>query len=139
MRRRLFDLCLLLLPARRRAADSEMLRDLAMDLSQTQGAARQAMSLLRLGIAEQWQVLTRRRSVKYVTAAALAACALTLGLIALPAAAGERVQVEEYSCAVEGAQCDEVLEQVRFLERSGWSCGETTAGAGEELSWRCTL
>ena len=46
MRRRLLDLCLLAYPRASRQRDSDYLRDLALDLAERQGLARQAVSLL---------------------------------------------------------------------------------------------
>jgi hypothetical protein len=60
MRRRLLDLCLLAYPRASRRRDRDYLRDLALELAERHGFARQAVSLLlggareRTGRARRW-------------------------------------------------------------------------------------
>jgi hypothetical protein len=53
MSRRLIELCLLAYPRARRERDRAFLRDLALDLAESHGLARQAVSLLLGGLGDR--------------------------------------------------------------------------------------
>jgi hypothetical protein len=72
MRRRLLDLCLLAYPRARRERDRDYLRDLALDLAETQGVLPQAWSLLAGGLRERAEGLATRVAVACLVLVALA-------------------------------------------------------------------
>lgn len=108
MRRRLLDLCVLAYPRARRRADREYLRDLALDLAERHGTARQAASLLRGGIGERFTGFRRRAAARaratWSKRAAVGSAAATVLAIAAtvsigPASGiGEAVEVEREVC-----------------------------------------
>jgi hypothetical protein len=95
MRRRLLDLCLLAYPRARRQRDRDYLRDLALDLAETQGLRRQAWSLLVGGLGERIGRPAQRALVACLVLAAPA------GWLLLPGG-GDRVGVSdvEHVCEV---------------------------------------
>lgn len=147
MIRRLLDLCLLAYPPARRRRDRDYLRDLALELAQTQGYARQALSLLGGGIRDR--IETRRRTrrdiriwAKRTLVASFVLAALTLGVngvIGTVGGEGEGVhEVEKFVCLSRVAStsgkgervddfsgCAETSELIDARERAGWDC--TTA------------
>jgi hypothetical protein len=107
MREHLLDLCLLAYPRARRAADRDFLRDLALDLAETQGFPRQAWSLLGGGLRERIQDRRRRAPVSVggwakrivVGSSVLAAVAFAAtGLIAPGSGSGGVSEVERLVC-----------------------------------------
>jgi hypothetical protein len=97
MRRRLLDLCLRAYPRARRERDRAYLRDLALDLAERDGVARQALSLLIGGLRDRVRAgaWIRRVVVASFVLAALAAAALGVA----GTRGGERIhEVEEISC-----------------------------------------
>jgi len=162
VRRRLLGLCLLAYPRATRERDREHLRDLALDLADTQGLSPQALSLLRGGFVERvargrsrrggdsptW----RRRAI--IGGIALAAIAATVsGLGAAGGAA--RVEVERLSCAyaddpgtkrsraavAPSGACADAESTMIARQRQGWDCAARRAldGRGFVLTWRCSL
>lgn len=163
MRERLLDLCLLAYPRVRRASDREFLRDLALDLAQTQGLPRQVWSLLGGGLRERIE-LRRRRPVGaggsarrillgFAVFAALALAAT--GLIASVGSGGQDVsEVDRFVCQYtedpastrDGAPmngrrgCRDTERVVAARERVGWDCTtrrQAHSGA-RTTTWRCT-
>jgi hypothetical protein len=89
MSRRILKLCLLAYPRKRRDTDGEILRDLAADLSDDHGTPREALALLRGGvaarIADRRGARARSRGLPRTVAllgVALAALAATLIAVA---------------------------------------------------------
>src|SRR5687767_483721 len=103
MRARLLDLCLLAYPRACRARDRDFLRDLALDLAETQGSLRQAWSLLGGGVRERIELRRRQPSagpglwVKCIVVASvvLAALAVTANGLIVSDRDGE---VEQFAC-----------------------------------------
>jgi hypothetical protein len=129
MNHRLLDLCLLAYPRKVRARDGDHLRELATDLAGDHGSLREALGLLRGGLAE------RRRQSRTGRALVAAGAATLLALTALTwtaTAQSGRVEEDVFSCA---GQCSEAEAEVASRVRDGWTCTErrdpTTA------SWRC--
>lgn len=157
---RLLDLCLLAYPRARRERDRDYLRDLALDLAETQGMLRQAWSLLVGGIRERIEV--RRRApgaglkglVKRIVIACLALAALAFaatGLIVSEGGDGEAVsEVEHFVChdtqepsskrhRAPSSGCGETERFIAARERAGWDCRTQHARSGVRTStWRCT-
>lgn len=164
MRRRLLDLCLLAYPRARRERDHEYLRDLALELAETQGFLRQAPSLLRGGVRDRIEVRRRRRGagpsvwLRRVIVAGFGLAALALaaaGLIGPAAGEGDRVELELLTCVhtdhppsnrartpVDGAgACAEERRLVAARMRSGWECATRrgTRDGQRAIAWRCAL
>jgi hypothetical protein len=131
MSARLIELALLAYPRAVRAGDREHLRDLAMELAGDHGAVREALGLLRGGLAERWR--RRSRAGRAMVAVVAAALVTVAGLTWTAAAHGGRVDEEVFSCV---GQCTDVEAEVASLVRAGWSCAERRERAG--LGWRCT-
>jgi hypothetical protein len=163
VRGRLLDLCLLAYPGARRERDREYLRDLALDLAETQGLLRQAWSLLSGGLKERIEL--RRRwsgaSLEGLVKRALVACFV----LAAPAVAagwlivsegGDRLRVSEVERAVceftqdapstrngapitNGSGCAATDGLVAARERAGWECTtrEHVRSHGRTTTWRC--
>jgi len=112
VRRRLLELCLLAYPRARRRRDRDYLRDLALDLAETQGLLRQAWSLLGGGLRDRIELRRRRsRLVKRALVACfvLAAPALAAGWL-ITSEGGDRLavsEVERVVCGVEEHGCGE--------------------------------
>jgi hypothetical protein len=160
MRERLLDLCLLAYPRARRAPDRDFLRDLALDLAETQGLLRQAWSLLGGGLRERIEL--RRRTARAGSARRIAVGSSVLAALALAAAGllgsaggGERVgEVERFVCQYtedaasdrqrvpldEGSGCKGTERLIAARERVGWDCTtRRQARPGERTTtWRCT-
>lgn len=142
MRRRLLDLCLLAYPRACRRRDRDYLRDLALELAERQGLARQAMSLLSGGVRERAGGAGRRS--QRIGAASLAGLALAFGALAVSAGAQGSHEVDRFACAAStaggGSGC---AAQARHLvssrERAGWRC-TPRGGLPDALgaSWECT-
>jgi hypothetical protein len=144
MSRRLVELCLLAYPRARRDRDGEFLRDLALELADTDGLARQAWSLLMGGVKDRvaahrgslggrWRARSRR-------AAVAAVAVLTVGAYALIATdwGGERVQeAERYVCTPNDASgCAQTRMLVVAKQRAGWDC--TMRRGADSTTWECT-
>jgi hypothetical protein len=164
MRRRLLDLCLLAYPRARRERDHDYLRDLALDLSETYGLRRQAMSLVRGGLGERIErhpmrrarrprVWMRRLVVGCLVVAAMAFAAS--GLTGIAAGDGERVEVGRLVCVDTGSSrsneedgdvdgpngCAQAQRLVASFRRDGWDCAtrSRTLDGQRAIAWRCTL
>jgi hypothetical protein len=159
----LLDLCLLAYPGARRERDREYLRDLALDLAETQGFLRQALSLLSGGLKERIELRRRRSgaSLEGLVKRALAACFV----LAAPAVAagwlivsegGDRLRVSEVERVVceltqdapstrngapitNGSGCAATDGLVAARERAGWECTtrEHVRSHGRTTTWRC--
>jgi hypothetical protein len=100
MTRHLLDVCLLAYPRQRRERDGEHLRDLALDLSASHGVAREALSLLRGGLAARWSDLRQLRraqtSGRWIAAVCFVAAVASAGIVtALTADEHVRVEAEQ--------------------------------------------
>ena len=162
MRERVLDLCLLAYPRARRASDREFLRDLALDLAETQGFPRQVWSLLGGGLRERIE-LGRLRAVGVdwpakrilVGSSVVAALALAAtGLIASVGGGKEVNEVDRFVCQYtedpgsprDGAPmngrsgCRGTERLVAARERVGWACTtrRRARSAGRTTTWRCT-
>jgi hypothetical protein len=154
MRARLLDLCLLAYPRARRARDRDFLRDLALDLAETQGLLRQAWSLLGGGLRERIELRRREPWVKRIVVASLVLSVLAgmaNGLISSERGAGE---VEQIACQYtleppprrahlptnRGAGCGDATRLVAARKRAGWDCttGRRARSNGLTTTWRCT-
>jgi hypothetical protein len=129
MRRRLLMLCLLAFPREVRGRDGDHLRDLALDLAESHGTAREAIGLLRGGLAQRRQQSRTRRAVLAAGAATL--LALT-ALTWTATAQGGRVEEDLFACA---GQCADAEAEVASRVRDGWSCTERPEPPG--VTWRC--
>lgn len=142
MRRLLLELCLLAYPRASRRRDRDYLRDLALELAERQGLARQTVSLLFGGFRE------RARGVGRwgwrIGAASLMGLALAFGGLAVSAGAQSGRDVDRFACATStvggGGDCAaQARNLVSSRERAGWSC----SGAGgpsdaRRADWECT-
>jgi hypothetical protein len=132
MRRRLLELCLLAYPRAVRESDREQLRDLALDLADSHGTAREALGLLLGGMAERRRRAGRARRAGVAVGAMTA---LALGLLSWSAAAdGGRVEEDRFTCA---GECAEVESEVAERVRDGWTCTERREPT--VVTWRCSL
>jgi len=131
MRARLIDLCLLAYPREVRARDREHLRDLAMDLSDDHGAIREALGLLRAGLAERGR---RGSPARRAMVAVVAAVVVTVaGLTWTAAALGGRVDEDVFSCT---GECPDTEAEVASRVRDGWDCTDRRESGA--VGWRCT-
>jgi hypothetical protein len=131
MRRRLLELCLLAYPREVRDRDRDHLRDLALDLAESHGTAREAFGLLRGGLAERRRHRGRARRAVMVVGAATG---LVLAFVSWSAAAqGGRVEEDRFVCT---GGCAAAEAEVAARERDGWTCTERREAAA--VSWRCT-
>jgi hypothetical protein len=159
MKPRMLELCLLAYPRTRRERDRAYLRDLALDLAEAHGFARQAGSLLLGGIKTRIDGRRRRGNARIGTLARRAAVA-TFALIAFTAAAsglfgiaggdgGTVQEVERYACVyaegkssgrVDGAHgCAQTRTLIAARKREGWTCTtrRRTAPGRRAASWEC--
>jgi hypothetical protein len=136
VRRRLVDLCLLAYPRRRRERDRDYLRDLALELAETYGLRRQAMSLVRGGLSERVSV---RRLVLGCFVVAILAFAAS-GLTGIDASRDQRVEAGRVVC-VDTDACAQAKRQVAARRQGGWDCAmRWRARDGQRATtWRCTL
>ena len=123
--------CLLAYPKARRERDGEYLLDLALELGERSGVRREALSLLRAGLAERVRGVGRRTAL---VASLVAASLLVVGGVAV--ADDGSVEVEVQSCAAPGAGCAEVDDWAADRERHGWRCDRTSSP--RDVSWQCT-
>jgi hypothetical protein len=164
MSRRLLEACLLAYPRSCRERDRDHLLDLATDLAEAHGSARQAMSLLFGGLNERIEL--RRRTAggvrggwaRRVAIACFVLMGLTVAAIELTGVSrgdvGSVQEFEEYTCVHaevtparrDGQQvardsgCADTTRLVAAMERDGWSCTTHrlwTVG-GSETTWDCT-
>jgi len=141
MRRGLLDLCLLAYPRACRG-DREYLRDLALELAERQGLARQAVSLLLGGVRER--IVGASSWSWRVGAASLVGLALAFGGLAVSAGAKGGHEVDRFACvasAVGGGRSCAAQGRTLVLvrERAGWRC--TSRGGlpdARRASWECT-
>jgi hypothetical protein len=152
MTRHLLELCLLAYPRASRERDREYLRDLALELAESDGFGRQAASLVLGGLKDRFAARRRGRAAVGAWAKrALAAC-LVLGAVAIAANAvtgmpGGRTsrEVEKYACADVGdrparGECADARALAAARERDGWDCatrGRTSADR-REVAWECS-
>jgi hypothetical protein len=96
MTRRVIEVCLLAYSRDVRRRDRDELRDLALELAEDHGVLREAVGLLRGGLAERWR---RARPTRRAAFAVGGATSVALAVLTWPALA-EPVSVEEevYSC-----------------------------------------
>jgi hypothetical protein len=140
MRGRLLDLCLLAYPRACRHRDRDYLRDLALELANRQGLARQAVSLLLGGLRER--VVGAGRWTRRIGAASLVGFALAFGALAVSAGAQGDHEVERFACVASGGGrgcAAQARSVVLSHERAGWRC--TPRGdLPDALSanWECT-
>ena len=164
MRRRLLDLCVLAYPRVRRGRDREYMRDLALELGETYGLWRQAVSLMRGGIGERIARHRVRRgtspsvSMRRVVIGCFVLAAVGFaasGLIAIVPGDVERAEADRFACvdirhsrsqryrhvdaASECAQTAERLVAARL--REGWDCAlrRRARDGHREIAWRCTV
>jgi hypothetical protein len=103
MSRRLLELCLLAYPRARRQRDRAYLRDLALDLAERRGLARQALSLLLGGFRDRIDAGRKTVGVRvgtWIRRALLAALVLAAtGLVGTTDSDEERShEVEQFAC-----------------------------------------
>jgi hypothetical protein len=130
MSRRLLDLCLLAYP---REHDRDYLRDLALDLAETQGMLPQAWSLLAGGLSER--IAVRRRAP--IVLAGFVLVALATGVIVSERGTGGTVsEVEHFVCQ---GGCGATERLVTARTRAGWHCTTHRGRTGERTTtWTCT-
>jgi hypothetical protein len=130
MRRRILALCLLAYPRVVRKRDGDHLLDLALELADTHGTARETFGLLGGGLAERRRHSRSGRAV----AGVVAVTALVLTALTWTATAqGGRVEEDVFSCA---GQCADTEAEVESRVRDGWTCTRHLEPA--VVSWRCT-
>jgi uncharacterized membrane protein len=162
LRRRLVEICLLAYPRTRRDPDREYLRDLALELGDAYGLRRQAISLVRGGLAERldsWRRVSHadastwmRRTV--VAGAVLAAIALTSSVIGTATGEGERVEIDRATCVdvrhrgddgdrepIAFAGCSDARSIAAQRASRGWDCSvrHRVRDTRREISWECRL
>ena len=104
MSRRLIDLCLLAYPRARRERDRAYLRDLALDLAESHGLARQALSLLLGGLSDRIEAARKAASVRagsWIRRALVAAFVLAALAFAANGVVGTSESEVEHSHEVE--------------------------------------
>jgi hypothetical protein len=160
MRARLLDLCLLAYPRARRASDRDFLRDLALDLAETQGLLRQAWSLLGGGLRERIELRRRRPGagrgpwVRRIVVASLVLSVLAAMANGLTSSERGAREVEQFACQYtreppprsahlptkRGAGCGDAARLVAARKRAGWDCatGRRARSNGLTTTWRCT-
>jgi hypothetical protein len=104
MSRRLLNLCLLAYPRARRERDRAYLRDLALDLAESDGLARQAVSLLLGGLRDRIEARVRvGPAIRRALLASFIVAALALvatDLVGTTESDVERThEVEQFACA----------------------------------------
>lgn len=129
MRRRLLELGLLAYPREVRDRDGEQLRDLALDLADDHGSAREVLGLVWGGLGERRRRLPRPRLVAagVLTAAVLAVLTMT--------ATASSAQVEEDRFACTG-ECAGTRAEVADRVADGWTCVERRQSSA--VQWRCS-
>lgn len=163
MSRRLLDLCLLAYPHAHRERDRAYLRDLALDLAERDGLARQALSLLLGGLSSRIEAGRRSGGARVgtwvrralVASFVLAAVALVAnGLVGATESDGERIREgEQFACVHvdrspstpderdgDAGACAATGRLVANLQRAGWDC-KTRSRAGHRrysTSSECT-
>jgi hypothetical protein len=160
MKRRLLELGLLAYPRARRERDRDFLRDLALELAETQGFLRQVVSLVRGGLGErvesrrreapggQWRWIKRIALASFVIAAVGLAASAAIG----PEGGGALVSdVDRFECVyatdpsskrarVPQGGCGGTKRLVAERERGGWDCTtrRRTSYAKRATTWECT-
>jgi hypothetical protein len=148
VRGRVLDLCLLAYPRARRERDRDYLRDLALELAETQGLLRQASSLLGGGLRER--IESRRRTSLAGLAMRIAVASSVLaalgfasyGLIVSKDGVGvATAEVERFVCEstpIEGCEQTDTLVDAR--EQAGWACStrRQVRSGRQTVTWRCT-
>jgi hypothetical protein len=131
--RRLIDLCLLAYPRAIRRRDRDHLRDLALELAEDQGLARQGWSFVLGGMRQRvaWASGRTRRAA----AAAGALLALALAANVVVASAASNREVERFACST---GCAAVQRQVAEREQAGWTCTADERAPGDGDAWECT-
>lgn len=127
----MLGLGLLAFPREVRDRDGAYLRELALDLADTHGTAREVLGLVRGGLGERRRRMGRLRSA---VAAAGAALVLALGVLTWStAAAGARVEEDRFACA---GECDGTRAEVADRVADGWTCTERQEST--TVQWRCS-
>ena len=163
MTRRLLETCLLAYPRACRERDRDYLRDLSLDLADTHGLARQAMSSLVGGLKERIEVRRRRagtstagwaRRTAIACVALLGSTAAAIGLVGISRGdVGSVHELEEYVCvyaedaparpdglrSASASGCAETTELVAARQRAGWSCTtrQLLRAGGSSTTWEC--
>jgi CubicO group peptidase (beta-lactamase class C family) len=121
MSRRLLELCLLAYPRPRRESDREYLRDLALELAENYGLARQALSLLRGGLSERLEAWGSRRGPEpFTRMKRLGLGSLVLAVVGFTAAglASGETEVERFRL-IDSSGADRAEQSIRqFLDRT---------------------
>lgn len=129
MRRRLLGLGLLAYPRAVRERDGDHLQNLALDLADDHGTARELLGLVWGGLGERGRRLRRPRLV-----AAGALSAVMLAVVTMTAtAASARVEEDRFACA---GECAETRAEVADRVDNGWTCTEDRNATGAQ--WRCS-
>jgi hypothetical protein len=134
--RRLLDICLLAYPGARRRRDRDYLRDLALELAERQGLARQVVSLLIGGLRER--AAGAGEPAVRLGVATVVVVALVLGANTLVGGERER-ELERFSCVAQGGgerDCADATSMVAARERAGWEC--RTRGGRRSITWECS-
>jgi hypothetical protein len=144
MSRRLLDLCLLAYPRVRRERDRAYLRDLALELAESDGLARQALSLLREGLRDRMEGVPVGTWIRRALLASFVLAALALAanaLVATTESDGERIhEVEEFTCVDSDAGgCPDTRRLIAAKERAGWDCKtrRRTRHGRAATNWEC--
>jgi len=155
MRRRLLNLCLRAYPRATRERDRDYLRDLALEMSERYGVRRQALSLLRGGLAQRIESRPLERGASplvwmkrvVIVCFALAATALAAGELTGGARGGEvRVESERLECVRPvhvggGRGCAGTSRLIAARVRAGWECEmrRRLEDGRRLIEWRCAL
>jgi hypothetical protein len=125
-------ICLLAYPRELRERDGAELNDLALELADDHGIAREGLGLLWGGWRERRRRASRRRRTTIALAAATGA---VLAVLTWSAAADPgRVEEDRFGCA---GDCAAVQREVADRIDDGWTCTKSAAWAA--VTWRCTL
>lgn len=129
MRRRLLELGLLAYPREIRERDGEHLHELALDLADDHGTARELLGLVWGGLGERRRRLRRPRLV-----AAGVLSAVVLAIVTMTATASSaRVEEDRFACA---GECAETRAEVTDRVDDGWTCSEDRDATAAQ--WRCS-
>lgn len=129
MRRRVLDLGLLAYPRELRDRDGEHLRDLALDLADDHGTARELLGLVWGGLGERGRQIRRPRLVAAGALTAVVLAALTMTATATSA----RVEEDRFACV---GECVETRAAIADRVEDGWTC--TGDGDATAAQWRCS-
>lgn len=132
MRSRVLRWCVLAYPRDRRTSDGDYVRDLALELVEAHGFAREAWSLLTGGLRERLRTLRTGHVLRSRRMAVVAAAAATVAVLAGLAAtlASGDTEIEVRSCsepvasatAAHTAGCGRIDDLAGIREQQGWDC-----------------